>query len=123
MRKFIITILLANILTFASERCQELYDMFMNVLVVQMTELCETQYPNTIGYKFYIYDGKSYINMMLVFNGNSQHMFVEGDENPFVCSDKTIYSTELPEEIVKTLLIPQNCSDEFKDKIGMTHGD
>lgn len=122
MRKFIFIILLANILTFADDHCQDLYDTFMDVLDIQTTELCETQYPNVVAYKFYINDGENYINMMLVFIGDSYHMFVEGDKNPFVCSDKTIYNTERPEEIVKTLLIPQKCSEEFKAKIGMTHG-
>jgi hypothetical protein len=112
----ILTILLLSITVMATD-CRELYDGFLTVLEPQMTVMCKTQMPGTYGYKFYVQDEKTgYINAMLVFNENNFYLYFEGiDENPFKCTDDTIYRTERPQAILKVLFAPRlaTCEKEF----------
>lgn len=120
MRKIFVIIALVNALVFADDHCQKLYDMFMPVLEPQMTELCMAQFPNVVAYKFYINDGEKYTNMMLMLMSDTYYLYTEDDVNPFECTEKKIHITERPQDIIKTLLQPQQCDADFKAKIGMT---
>ena len=122
MKKILSIILFSICICSADDEfCKSLYDDFMKTLEPQMTELCVTTMDGVFSYKFYLRDNDGYHSFDLVFGSMFSYLFVEGDKNPFECdSSKISYTTQKPEEIVKTIFLPKSdCSDEFKKSIGV----
>ena len=101
--------------------CQELYDDIIGALDPQLTELCATNFKGYYAYKFFLRDNRGFHNMVLVFSEKDSHLYMEGDENPFVCDKGTaMQKTQSPEEITRTIFIPRkDCSPMFKKSIGI----
>ena len=102
-----------------NSNCQALYNDFMETLEIQLTELCETTTEGFYSYRFYLRDQDGYQNMRLVFGPLFRHLYIEGEENPFVCDkDKIAYRTQKPEEIVEILFsLRDDCQEDLLSPI------
>lgn len=121
MRSFL-TILFFALACHAADDCQEMYDGFKNSLDVQLTCLCETTVDGVYSFRFFLEDDKGFHDMNLVFTEEHYHLYIESEENPYVCDkDKAMYKTQTPEEILKILFIPasKHCSREFRQSVGL----
>ena len=121
MRSFL-TILFFALACHAADDCQEMYDGFKSGLDVQLTSLCETTVEGVYSFRFFLEDAKGFHDMNLVFNDEHFHLYIETDENPYVCDEETaLYRTQTPEEILKILFIPARkyCSRKFRRSIGI----
>ena len=121
MRSFL-TILFFAFACHAADDCQEMYDGFKSGLDVQLTSLCETTVEGVYSFRFFLEDAKGFHDMNLVFNDEHFHLYIETDENPYVCDEETaLYRTQTPEEILKILFIPARkyCSRKFRKSIGI----
>ncbi len=116
------TILFFALACHAADDCQEMYDGFKSGLDVQLTSLCETTVEGVYSFRFFLEDAKGFHDMNLVFNDEHFHLYIETDENPYVCDEETaLYRTQTPEEILKILFIPARkyCSRKFRRSIGI----
>lgn len=120
--RFFLAILFFALACHGADDCQEMYDGFKSGLDVQLTSLCETTEEGVYSFRFFLEDDKGFHDMNLVFTEEHFHLYIETDENPYVCDEETaLYRTQTPEEILKMLFIPARkyCSREFRKSIGI----
>lgn len=121
MKKLISLLIILSTVSFAASSCKELYNDFKSVLEPQMTQLCHDEnYPDVMLFDFYIHsDEEGYTQFELAYLPIGEHMFVEGDSNPFKCGADKINRFQNSEDILKMIFLTKDCEEGFKESIGV----